>query len=307
MSAEKSTNYCYIRALVRRCESSWCSTARVHGSHSEEAEGKFELFQKGDTGEEEGESHEIEEDEDLEEARGLEDANTIGTATSIVAHAPAIHLAKKIFPTATECLAMAVASDRIRPESLDRPMSAQFSAPTNRRFRIMYVFHHIDFDEAMAYSKEEMIEACKNFPIANWERWSFQPKEHFLGWMISEMGATMLRIHKDPIQLFPGLGYGYKILLKWQLDGQEAEMKAAKEVVENMNEVMEAMHEVKEDTFPSVPTTSPVSKRLIEDVATSIAAFGSADTIFVDTPLEPEKKKQKRKCNSKARDFGLSK
>ncbi|KAE8449131.1 hypothetical protein EG329_008515 [Mollisiaceae sp. DMI_Dod_QoI] len=177
-------------------------------------------------------------DEDLDEARGLED-------TGIVDFAITSQLTKlfpeTIFPTASQCLEKDISTGLIRPDSIDRPIAPRYSS-ANQRFGFIYTFAHVDFDEAVKCSKEEMIQACKDFPLANWDKWSFYPKEYFLKWMMTEMGATMSRIHKDPIQPCPGLGDGYNIWLKWNPEAnafKTAKIQVAKEISEQDKKALE--------------------------------------------------------------------
>lgn len=177
-------------------------------------------------------------DEDLNEARGLED-------TGIVDFAITSQLTKlfpeTIFPTASQCLEKDISTGLIRPDSIDRPIAPRYSS-ANQRFGFIYTFAHVDFDEAVKCSKEEMIQACKDFPLANWDKWSFYPKEYFLKWMMTEMGATMSRIHKDPIQPCPGLGDGYNIWLKWNPEAnafKTAKIQVAKEISEQDKKALE--------------------------------------------------------------------
>ncbi|KAE8454668.1 hypothetical protein EG329_000291 [Mollisiaceae sp. DMI_Dod_QoI] len=230
---------------------------------------------------------------DDHETFGLDDTTMIGssTTTTTVAQQGSTLSTKVIFPTATECLVKDIASGKVRPESLDRPMAAQFSPSTHKRNRIMYAFPHINFKEAMECSKEEMIQACKNFPITNWEQWSAQPKDFFLRWMMSEMGATMARIHQDPIQPFAGLGDWYEIWLKWQAEGQE--MKIISKVVAKAKKDVKATKQ--EVSLPPVLRTSPrraVRSRPTED----IAVIGDAeDTIVVDSSEQPTRKRKRQR------------
>jgi hypothetical protein len=185
---------------------------------------------------EEGNDVNDDDDSDGDDQRGFEDDTILDTTSKIATLSPKI-----LFPTASQCLARDMASAIIGPESIVRPPTPQFFgsvAGQSQRYRFMYSFPHINFAEAVQASKEDMIEACKNFPLANWEHWSYHPKEYFLRWMMTEMGATMARIHKDQIQPCPGLGDGYKIWLKWELEKKKlGEVKDAQNFLEQTEEL----------------------------------------------------------------------
>lgn len=212
-----------------------------------------------------GKERTVEDQDEDEEQRGLEDiikSTDIKTANMTTKPSP-----KAIFPTASQCLrrdrALA-ARGIIRPESLDRPIAPQFPAESQRH-GFMYSFPHIEYAKAVQCSKEDMIQACKNFPVANWERWSRQPKEFFLSWMMTEMGATMARIHKDKIEPCPGMGDGYTIWLKWLVE-KEAKATSAEKDLERIQELPDVpqlspqtttFQVPTESDFPDVPSTSP--------------------------------------------------
>lgn len=123
---------------------------------------------------------------------------------------------KYIFPTASVCFELE------DPTGVSAEVSVRESEPPENRnsehidYQTKFLFPYVDFDEALKCSKDEMIQACKAFPVANWEKWSERPKPIFLGWMVNEMGATMARIRGDHILPFPGIGEGYYTWLQWQ-------------------------------------------------------------------------------------------
>jgi hypothetical protein len=188
--------------------------------------------------------------EDNDEARGLGniDIDVANLLTEKMAPRP-------IFPTASQCLWIDNDLGIPRLESIERPVDPQYNA----RYGVLYPFYHVDFNEAVKCSKEEMIEACKNFPIANWERWCDLEKDFFLDWMMTEMGATMSRIHKDPTPPFPGLGDGYEIWLKWKAEGKKP--RSIKEVAPETSKQAEQDNKIPEikktDNIPARTRTSP--------------------------------------------------
>lgn len=175
-------------------------------------------FSSSDSNEED--EDEEDEDEDNNEVRGLED---IEPAKSPL----------PIFPTASQCLAIDNIINVIRPESIKRPLDPQYEAT----YGFVYPFYHIDFDEAVKCSKNQMIEACIKFPIANYQTQTSLPKEDFLDWMMNEMGATMSRIHNDPTPPFPGMGDGYETWLKWQ-ETERKDIKLADVTIETSNSTL---------------------------------------------------------------------
>lgn len=231
---------------------------------------------------------EIVDGDDDADQRGLEDRFTLDAKTQASRLSP-----KMLFPTASQCLAKDMASATIRPESIVRPAAPQFQH--FQRYRFMYSFSHVNFDEGVQASKEDMIEACKKFPLANWEDWSFHPKEYFLRWMMTEMGATMARIHKDPVQPCPGLGDGYKIWLQWESERQELGAKV--QDTKDLSEQIEKIDAVQMESIPIKLFEAPSAPRQVTE---NIVAISVDETIMVRSQNAKSKRRKISKVSTES-------
>ncbi|KAF8852742.1 hypothetical protein BDZ45DRAFT_749328 [Acephala macrosclerotiorum] len=259
---------------------------------------ELEAVSEGPDSEALGAESSTENEDDLNEARGLE--NTV-TVESIAINDTIKLSTKTIFPTASQCLARDLAAGAIRPESIDRPTNPRYTS-ANQRFGFLYDFSHIDFNEAVKCSKEEMIQACKSFPVANWEKWSSHPKDFFLKWMMTEMGATMSRIHKDPIQPCSGLGDGYNIWLEW--NSEDGEVKVG---TEPSNEISEQTKK-NIDAGEKTQTISELRKAPQASLRAARMKRTTKDAVITDAleTKDPAEPKRKRRKNIKTRNYGLA-
>lgn len=69
----------------------------------------------------------------------------------------------------------------------------------------------MNFQPDLRYSKQELKQACKDFLLVGWKRWSRKSNSLFLRWMLNEMGAVMSLIHGNTIKPVRGLGRGYRV------------------------------------------------------------------------------------------------
>tara|TARA_R110002060_G_scaffold61896_5_gene71335 strand:- start:153 stop:692 length:540 start_codon:yes stop_codon:yes gene_type:complete len=84
------------------------------------------------------------------------------------------------------------------------------------RFQVagfLYPIPSVNYQPRLNYSKAELKNACRDFPIVGCKRHSKESKEDFLQWMLNEMGAMMSLIHGDEVKPMAGLARAYP---KWK-------------------------------------------------------------------------------------------
>lgn len=113
------------------------------------------------------------------------------------------------FFTATEALMNE--NPRVEPQR-----GIRYPPQFGPRFQVagfLYPIPSVNYQPRLNYSKAELKNACRDFPIVGCKRHSKESKEDFLQWMLNEMGAMMSLIHGDEVKPMAGLARAYP---KWK-------------------------------------------------------------------------------------------